>query len=249
MSRKYCMQDGKRFDMNHPKWPVKKDGEKYKILPRAVVEKLGLDLVPSVTTVLQHSKGRGLLQWAYSSAIDACVEFIMNTPDYSSEEDLMEQVKVYVNNKRNEAADSGSDIHKAFELWLAGEEIEDDYESMCLATHEMVLSHTGIDIKTMRSEVEFAAEVDGLKYGGTKDLELDGVVFDLKSTNGKRTPYLNECSQLVAYNNGNYREGLLANIYIDQKTLRPYSVKVWNQEEKEKGWTLFRLCYKLSELI
>jgi hypothetical protein len=58
---------------------------------------------------------------------------------------------------------------------------------------------------------------------------------------------------LVSYNDldvesDNYAP-LLANIYIDRKTMLPYLVKMWSNEERLDGYDVFVSCYDLLRAL
>lgn len=249
--RMYDLKSGLRFDKNHPMWPKKKDGTLYERPPKKMIDELGLQLVPSVTEVLAPAKGHKLIGWAFWKASRLAAEFVQTSPDFSSEEELYDKALAFIESERNKPADDGSEVHEILDKFIKTGVADEKDLTMCHAVWKMVLDELGIDILLdIESEVPFATSVIGMNFGGTRDAYKAGkCVLDFKTTDGPREPYISECAQLVSYNyldveSDNYAP-LLANIYIDRKTMLPYLVKKWSYEERLDGYDVFVSCYNL----
>lgn len=253
--RMYDLKSGKRFDKNHPMWPKKKDGSLYERPPKKAIDELGLQLVPSVTEVLAPAKGHKLVGWAFWKASQLAAEFIQTSPDFSSAEDLQEKALAFIESERNKPADDGSDVHEVLDGFIKTGTSGEKELLMCESVRKIVLDELGVDIlRDIESEVPFAISVIGMCFGGTRDAYKAGrCVLDFKTTDGQREPYISECAQLVAYNDldvesDNYCP-LLANVYIDRKTMLPYLVKKWSYEERLNGYDVFVSCYELLKAL
>ena len=241
--RMYCLEDGKRFDKNHPKWPNKKDGTPYKVLTNSAIESTGLTLVPSVTSILDPAKGHKLVNWAFWKAGKIAVEFLKTGPCYNDEQELEELAESFINEKRNEPADAGSDVHDLLDRYVKS--CANDSSEVAEATRAFIIENSGPDILRCRPEEQFACTVEGMSFGGTVDVQDQQFVLDYKTTDGKREPYITECAQLWAYDMFAKNGRRLVNVYIDRNTMRPYLYKEWNNIERERAFDVFNACYNL----
>lgn len=229
--RYYDVKSGRRFDMNHNLWPVKNDGEKYKVLTakqKSFLEQSGqIRLVPSVTEVLAFLSNAGLINWAMKFGAECGFKYGSENPF-----NTVEEAVAFAETERYAPAEAGSNIHA---------EIEDINSTTYKHVHEVMLTY-GIDIAGGEHEVQFC--LDG--YGGTIDLIGENCLIDWKTTKKARDPYKTECCQLVAYNAWAKKERLI-NVYIDQETKQVYKVKEWSDQQKQSAQKIFDLCVKLFE--
>lgn len=227
--RYYDVKSCKRFDMNHQLWPVKKDGEKYKVLTtkqKDLLEQSGqIKLVPSVTEVLSFLSNAGLINWALKFGAECGFKYGSENPFNTIEEALE-----YAETERFAPAEAGSNIHA---------EIEDVNSTTYRHVHEVMLTY-GIDIAGGNHEVQFAMT----EYGGTIDLVGENCVIDWKTTKKNRFPYKTECCQLVAYNAWAKKDRLI-NVYLDQESKRVYHVEEWKESQKMIAGRIWNLCLQL----
>jgi hypothetical protein len=227
---------GKRFDMGHPAWPVKAGGDKYKVFSakqRGLLEGQGFVFVPSVTEILRPVSTPPIVDWAFGEGVRlAFSRMQFDNPDF-------ETLLASCNQERWESADRGSEIHAA---------LENVHSEIFAKARERLLAEIKVDIMKGMSEVQFAYEHDGMRFGGTVDWlsKEAGIILDWKTSKKKREPYSNEVAQLWAYSLP-FGATRLVNVYILQETAEIYSVKEYTREEIARGERIFRACYGLLE--
>ena len=221
--RHYDSLSGRRFDMNHPRWPVKKDGTPYLRLAGNAMKKLEgrVKLVPGVTDLCGPLKSVRLLNWTFAIGVELGW-------DGARQGFSLDDCKAWAESRRWEAADKGSEIHEI---------LEDPASALFRACREMVADRVGLDISEGDNEIQFATD----EFGGTADRVGPDYVLDWKSSGKVRSPYLSELAQMCAYNQ-HFKRTRLVNVYISQETLMPYRVVEWSCELQEIGLKVFNGC-------
>jgi hypothetical protein len=171
-----------------------------------------LNLVPSVTTILNIISKPGLINWLQQQVLLAA----LTLPRIASEteENWLERVMADSKSTGRDAADRGTRMHGCLELYFDGHRI--DAPVYCERVETALNAHFGEHI-LWESERSFA--LNG--YGGKVDLSAPNIVVDFKSKEGdlsKVTAYPEQIMQLAAY-----REGLqmpvarCANVYFNEQ--------------------------------
>jgi hypothetical protein len=196
-----------------------------------------LNLVPSVTTILKCAASPGLDAWKQNQLLLA----VLTLPRGQTESEDAWLVRVVRDSKETgrKAADRGTEIHGA---------IEQFYEGVLIA--EMMDYQLGVDAKInehfgkleLKAEKSFSHE---LGFGGKVDLQADGVVIDIKTSDftdpKKVVGYESHLMQLSAYRVGlGMPEARCANVFVSRVEPGLCHVIEWSAEDLNKGWEMFR---------
>ncbi len=143
-----------------------------------------LDLVPSVTYVLNCMAKPGLEAWKAKQLLEASL-----TLPRKQDESLDAYAKRVVEDSKAQgiaAADRGTQLHKAIEDFIRGEKDESEWkqwEQHLEKLYETLARH-GIELSEGEPEHSFSASINDLWYGGKIDYhQSDGerVICDFKS--------------------------------------------------------------------
>lgn len=174
-----------------------KDGTR----PTTIRDARKLDLVPSVTLVLNCMAKPALEAWKARQLLEASMT--LPKRDGESLDDYAKRVVEDSKAQGIAAADRGTQLHAAIEKYIAG--YTDPQWGQHLVKLDLVLAQHGIDIHAGKPEHSFSAGVGGLYYGGKVDYHTRGecVVCDFKSKekieNDKRLAWDEHLLQLSAY--------------------------------------------------
>lgn len=230
------MADHYYDQFGHPCYTVIGANGKERNTNVADARKLGL--VPSVTTILNMAAKPGLINWMLDQAILAALT--LPKKEDEDEASYLKRVKHDSKQQGKDAADFGTRIHNAIEIYMGGENVSDEYVDYCEAVAEVLYDFYG-DVQWIAEE-SFA---HSLKFGGKVDLHSDGIVIDVKTKefgpDDKVDGYEEHCIQLAAY-----REGLqmpkaeCANVFVSRTHPGLVRVIQWDQKELAKGWQMFQ---------
>lgn len=201
-----------------------------------------LNLVPSVTTVLNVAAKPGLIQWMQKQILLAA----LTLPKMSDEPEETFIARIIEDSKEQgrAAADAGTDIHAAIQGFYEGQVIDrhQEHVSGCIKALEEHFGRHG-----WISERAFAHEHG---FGGKCDLhtpetsEHKGIVADIKtkefSDPSKVEGYDEHLMQLAAY-----RVGLgipfarCANVFVSRSVPGLTKIVEWSPEDLDRGWKMF----------
>ena len=199
-----------------------------------------LDLVPSVTTILNVAARPALEAWKQNQMMLACLT--LPRVEGETEERFIERIVKDSKEQGKKAAERGTTIHGALESF---------YEGIYLA--DFMNYQTGVDGAVQRAfgtpewstEKSFCHE---LGFGGKVDLHSksgNGIVIDFKtkefSDPNTVDAYDEQLMQLCAYRVGlGIPNARCANVFVS--VTDPGLVKVieWSEEEMKKGWVMFQ---------
>lgn len=190
-----------------------------------------LDLVPSVTTVLNVAAKPGLMAWMQDQMLMAALTLPRAIGE--AEADWLERVKTDSKAQAKAAADRGTDMHNQIEDVFNGKQSAMFAHKVYDAVQQEFGSREWITEKSFASD---------LGFGGKVDLcSPSGVVIDYKTkdkVDDKVTVYDEHGMQLAAYRVGlgmPYAE--CANVFVDMDG----NVKIirHSEEELSKAWEMF----------
>ena len=171
-----------------------------------------LNLVPSVTTILNIMAKPGLTNWLQQQVLLAALT--LPRIDGESEENWLERVMSDSKTTGRDAADRGTRMHGVLERFFEGYVAE--YPSYAQNVSNALLEYFGTN-QLWESERSFA---NG-GYGGKVDLISGNIVVDFKSKEGnisKVTPYFEQIMQLAAYRVGlGMPTARCANVYFNEE--------------------------------
>lgn len=200
-----------------------------------------LDLVPSVTTILNVAAKPGLNTWLQQQVLLAALT--LPRGDGEPEEAWIDRIMADSKTVTQEAAERGTFMHGQIEAYF--EKKSGEYPAYVIETYFSVVKEFGN--QDWKPEKSFASM---LGFGGKVDLHGDDVVIDFKTkekVDDKTTAYDEHIMQLAAY-----RVGLglpfakCANVFVDQKA----NVKIITHDEEDlkKGWAMFEALLKFYQI-
>ena len=210
-----------------------------------------LNLVPSVTTVLNVAAKPGLIQWIQKQVLLAALTLPRMHDE--PEEDFINRIMEDSKEQGRAAADAGTDIHASIQGFYEGTVIHRHQEHVqgCVnAIREHFGEHGWI------SERAFAHE---LGFGGKCDLHVpageafDGIVADIKTKEftdpAKVDAYDEHLMQLSAYRVGlGAPKARCANVFVSRSVPGLVKVVEWSAEDLERGWQMFAALLNFWQL-
>jgi len=198
-----------------------------------------LDLVPSVTTIMNCAAKPSLEAWKLNQMMLACMTLPRSEDE--PEEAFIQRVVKDSKEHAKMASERGTAVHTALESWYEGVMLADQAEYQ-LGVAEAVKEHFG--------EPEWSVEksfANRLGFGGKIDLHSldgEGIVIDFKTKEftdpDQVTGFEENVMQLAAYRMGIHMPNArCANVFVS--VTRPGLVKIveWQPNEIERGWAMF----------
>ena len=211
-----------------------------------------LNLLPSVTTILNVAAKPGLERWKMQQVLLASLTLPMR--DDEPEEAYLERIMDDSREQGRAAADIGTQIHAA---------IQQHYENQ--AGYPYADYVAGVDAKITNefgkhswvSEQAFAHE---LGFGGKCDMFTKnaddpkvGIILDIKTKEFTETDkvdgYDEHVMQLAAYRVGlGISQARCANVFVSRNVPGLVAVKEWTEEEVQRGWMMFAKLLEFWQL-
>lgn len=211
-----------------------------------------LNLVPSVTSILNVMAKPGLERWKMQQVLFASLT--LPRRDNEMEDDYLNRIMEDSKEQGRAAADEGTKIHAA---------IQQHYENKPGYPYAEFVA--GCDIEIYRtfgdqnwiSEESFAHE---LGYGGKCDMYArdsadpkHGIVIDIKTKEfddpSKVEGYDEHIMQLAAYRIGlNMPGARCANVFVSRSVPGLTVIKEWSAEEIVRGWQMFAKLLEFWQL-
>jgi len=198
-----------------------------------------MNLVPSVTTILNVTAKPALLTWMQQQVLYAALT-LPRRPDEPETEYIDRIIKDSKEQGRS-AADAGTEIHASIQGHYEDKPTGKHQESVTACT-QAITEHFGEAI--WNSERSFAHESG---FGGKCDLFCAGTlnaVIDIK-TKEFRDPtkveaYDEHLMQLAAYRVGlGIPNARCANVFVSRNVPDLAVVKEWSAEDLDRGWAMF----------
>ena len=198
-----------------------------------------MNLVPSVTTVLNVAAKPALLAWMQQQVLFAALT-LPRRPD-EPEKEYIDRIISDSKEQGRSAADAGTDIHASIQGFYEDKPTGKHYESV-QACDIAITKHFGQ--QRWVSERAFAHEAG---FGGKCDLycETDGgFVADIKTKEftdpAKVDGYDEHLMQLSAYRVGlGIPKARCANVFVSRSVPDLVVVKEWSLEDLDRGWEMF----------
>ena len=213
--------------------PSKKDGTPRNTTLRDARE---MDLVPSVTTILNVAAKPGLNVWLQEQAILAALT--LPRGEVETESAWLKRVVQDSKAQARDAADLGTEIHEAVQSFYEGRKAS-KFPIHVLTCTKAIESHYGA--REWIAERSFCHEMG---FGGKVDLHTDGIVIDIKTKDfedaSKVTGYDEHLMQLAAYRVGlGMPEARCANVFVSRTNADLSVIKEWAEEDLQRGWAMF----------
>jgi hypothetical protein len=198
-----------------------------------------MNLVPSVTTILNIAAKPALLAWMQQQVLYAALT-LPRRPD-EPEKEYIDRIINDSKEQGRSAADAGTDIHASIQGHYEGQNTGKHAEMVAACT-KAINDHFGEAVWI--SERSFAHEAG---FGGKCDLFCAGTlnaVVDIKTKEftdpDKVVGYDDHMMQLAAYRVGlGIPNARCANVFVSRNVPGLVVVKEWPLEDLNKGWEMF----------
>ncbi len=198
-----------------------------------------MNLVPSVTTVLNVAAKPALLAWMQQQVLYAALTLPRRSDE--SEKDYIDRIISDSKEQGRSAADAGTDIHASIQGFYEDRPTGKHAESVS-ACDIAITKHFGV--QKWVSERAFAHD---LGFGGKCDLftgDGEGIVADVKtkefSDPAKVDGYDEHLMQLSAYRVGlGIPKARCANVFVSRSVPDLVVVREWSAEDLDRGWEMF----------
>lgn len=240
----YAAESGHWYDRSgSPAYTIV--GANGKSRPTTLRDARKLDLVPSVTTILNIAAKPGLDRWKQEQVLLAA----LTLPKIDSESDAEYIARILDDSKEQgrSAADAGTDIHASIEAFYRGEARDrhkEHVQGFVKAAHDHFGMHPWI------AERSFYHESG---YGGKCDLHAPGIVVDVKTKDftdvNKVQAYDDHLMQLAAYRVGlGMPNARCANAFVSRSVPGLCVIQEWTQEDLQTGWNMFHALLTFWQL-
>ena len=198
-----------------------------------------MNLVPSVTTILNVAAKPALLAWMQQQVLYAALT-LPRRPD-EPEKEYIDRIINDSKEQGRSAADAGTDIHASIQGHYEDSPTGKHQESVT-ACVKAITEHFGEAVWI--SERSFAHEAG---FGGKCDLFCAGTlnaVIDIKTKEftdpSKVDAYDEHLMQLSAYRVGlGIPKARCANVFVSRSVPNLAVVKEWSAEDLDRGWEMF----------
>ena len=195
-----------------------------------------LNLVPSVTTVLNVAAKPALTQWLQKQVLLASLTLPRRTDE--PEDEWIDRVMDDSKEEGRAAAEAGTDFHASIQSFYEGVPTS-RHEEHVKGCVEAIREHFGN--QAWVAERAFAHEIG---FGGKCDLHAVNIVADVKtkefSDPAKVDAYDEHLMQLSAYRVGLGMPGArCANVFVSRSVPGLVKVVEWSQENLDRGWQMF----------
>jgi len=206
-----------------------------------------MNLVPSVTTILNVAAKPGLERWKQEQMLLAALT-LPRAPD-EDEKSFIARVVADSKEQGKKAAERGTRIHEAIESYYTGKQ---DWEML---PHQIGVAQ---EIEKVYGVTKFDPEkafahVSG--FGGKVDLHNReaNLVLDIKSKEftdpAKVDVYEEHLMQLAAYRVGlDLPTAVCANVFVSATMPGLVVIKEWSQEDLERGWKMFESLLRFWQI-
>lgn len=218
-------------------------GSNKKRRPTTLRDARKLNLVPSVTTILQVPAKPALDVWKQNQVLEAILRSDYDIKDLtpvgidSWKKDILYQATQI----SRESANKGTQIHNAIEQWLLTGDCKAEYQAFVKPIAE-VIKVLVPDLKDAKSEQSFAHR---LGFGGKCDLSSPNIILDFKTKDKESLVdvkgYDEHCMQLSAYREGfDLSKARCYNLFISTSVPGELKLIEWAEEDMVRGWDMFK---------
>ena len=194
-----------------------------------------LNLVPSVTTIINVAAKPALTQWLQKQVLMAALTLpkIQN----ETEEQYIERILRDSKEQGKAAADAGTEIHAAVQAYY-------ENRSHGHAEHVMGCQQAIENAFGKHEWISERAFAHDLGFGGKVDMYTDGIVVDIKTKEFTDSDtiggYDEHMMQLAAYRVGlGMPTARCANVFVSRSVPGLAVVKEWPEEDLKQGWEMF----------
>lgn len=196
-----------------------------------------LNLVPSVTTILNVAAKPGLTQWLQKQVLLAALTLPRMRDE--PEDEFIARIIDDSKEQGRAAADAGTEIHASIQGFYEGQPVTRHQEHITGCTRAIS------DVFGLHGWISERAFGHELGFGGKVDLHSpQGVVIDIKTKEftdpAKVDAYDEHLMQLAAYRVGlGMPEARCANVFVSRSVPGLTRLVEWSQEDLARGWQMF----------
>jgi len=196
-----------------------------------------LNLVPSVTTILNVAAKPGLTQWLQKQVLLAALTLPRMKDE--PEDEFIARIIDDSKEQGRAAADAGTEIHASIQGFYEGQPVTRHQEHITGCTRAIS------DVFGLHGWIAERAFGHELGFGGKVDLHSpQGVVIDIKTKEftdpEKVDAYDEHLMQLAAYRVGlGMPEARCANVFVSRSVPGLTRLVEWSQEDLARGWQMF----------
>ena len=199
-----------------------------------------MNLVPSVTTILNVAAKPALTNWLQEQAILAALT-LPRQPN-EPEADWLKRVLSDSKQQGKDAADLGTEIHGAIQNYYEGRKASKfphHVESCRLAIKTLYGDRNWLCEKSFAHELGFGGKCDMHNTDG------DGIIIDIKTKDfvdlSKPLWYDEHLLQLAAYREGlGFPAARCANVFVSRTNPDLSIVHEWTEQDLKRGWAMFQ---------
>ena len=210
-----------------------------------------LNLVPSVTTVLNVAAKPALTQWLQKQVLMAALTRPRRQDE--PEDDWIDRIMDDSKEQGRAAADAGTDIHASIQGFYDGDP-KFKHHNHVMGCTKVINNHFGLH--GWIAERSFAHEMG---FGGKCDLhaparlDFEGIVVDIKTKDfsdpAKVEGYDENLMQLSAYRVGlGIPKARCANVFVSRSVEGLSVMREWSAEDLDRGWLMFCSLLKFWQL-
>jgi hypothetical protein len=206
-----------------------------------------MNLVPSVTTILNVAAKPGLERWKQEQMLLSALT-LPRAPD-EDENSFIARVVADSKETGKRAAERGTRIHEAIESYYTGKQ---DWEMLPYQIGVAQEIEKVYRVNKFDPEKAFA-HVSG--FGGKVDLHNReaNLVIDIKSKEftdpAKVDVYDEHLMQLAAYRVGlDLPTAICANVFVSATLPGLVVIKEWSQEDLDRGWKMFESLLRFWQI-
>jgi len=213
-----------------------------------------LNLIPSVTTILNVLGKSGLVNWQLEQV--GLVAFDQRPTDGESRDYYAKRIVGASKETTDDAATAGSAVHAAIEAFYDGEEVPDDLKPYVTAVESWRESKklTFIERETIlvNRERGFAGMCDVVALGAQGQQSIIDWKTRKTSEGKKVRSYETEVMQIAAYAATRWGEEEIlkrrvygANVYVSRNEVGRVEVRAWSPGELFEAYQTFLSCHAI----
>jgi len=231
-----------------PCYEVENKSKPGEMRPVTLKDAKKLDLVPSVTSVLQLISKPGLNVWKMKNVLMSALTLARSEKEL--DEAFVNRILVDADEQAVKARQKGTDIHGAIEKYLSGQTIDNQFVPFVIPVIQE-MEKRGM-LENRKIEHSFCHPIG---YGGKIDYHNDTVIIDYKSKEFTSNTVQKLAWPEHAYQLGGYRFGILMpylkcfNVFISTTEPGLYHFYEWEEKEIIHGTSVFLATLELWKKI
>ena len=199
-----------------------------------------LHLFPSVSTIIQDVIAKPFVdRWKRQKYLNYAIDIARTSPGLTPEQ-VMGKAHESFEDEMRQITERGDEIHNMFENALSAKGVDQHIHQ----AYDKVNKELGYHEWVCEASHTFAQGYAGKPDAYCKEWLIDFKTKDLTvDSTADKVAYDENIIQLAAYNQGLGGDKRVANVYIDRTDPSLVLIKVWEPEEVERGWQMFKAAF------